>query len=390
MNVTWKRAITVTSAAMMCLVLGVQAGRGQAEPDQKSQKAEDVFKNVQVLRGISVKEFMGTMGFFSAALSLNCSDCHVQESNGILEKYADDTPLKQTARKMVLMVNALNKNNFGSKRLVTCYTCHRGNQRPEITPSLDVQYGTPVDDPDLVETIDPYPNQPTADRILDKYVRALGGAQQLSTIKSIVAKGTYKGYDTANEKVAIEIYAKAPDQASTIVHGENADSVTTYDGSHGWSATADKLMQVLPLTGGDLDGVKMDAALAFPERLAKRFEWQSNFPMESIKGRPVQVIQAKGMGAAGGVKLYFDNLTGLLVRQTRYSDTAVGLIPTRIDYSDYRLVGGIKVPFHRVVTWTDGRSTIDLTVVQPNVAIADTKFAEPPPPRAKAKSAAAR
>ena len=42
--------------------------------------AEDVFKNVQVLRGISVAEFMGTMGFISASLSLNCLDCHVNES----------------------------------------------------------------------------------------------------------------------------------------------------------------------------------------------------------------------------------------------------------------------------------------------------------------------
>ena len=38
--------------------------------------AEDVFKNVQVLRGIPVNDFMGTMGIFSAALGMSCEDCH--------------------------------------------------------------------------------------------------------------------------------------------------------------------------------------------------------------------------------------------------------------------------------------------------------------------------
>src|SRR2546426_725200 len=35
---------------------------------QRPQTAEDVFKNVQVLKGIPVDEFMSTMGIFSAAL----------------------------------------------------------------------------------------------------------------------------------------------------------------------------------------------------------------------------------------------------------------------------------------------------------------------------------
>jgi hypothetical protein len=103
-------------------VLGVAAASGQTAPQQKPQVAEDVFKNVQVLKGISVPEFMGTMGFFSAALSLNCTDCHISDSSGDWGKYADDTPLKRTARRMILMVNALNKNSFGGRRAVTCYS----------------------------------------------------------------------------------------------------------------------------------------------------------------------------------------------------------------------------------------------------------------------------
>src|ERR1700746_4097879 len=100
------RKIRYAMAIMtLCLMgkSGAHAQAGETGMDQKPQMSEDAFKNVQVLRGIPVNEFMGTMGFFSAALSMNCTDCHVNESAGDWKRYADDTPLKQTARRMVLM-----------------------------------------------------------------------------------------------------------------------------------------------------------------------------------------------------------------------------------------------------------------------------------------------
>ena len=73
---------------------------GQAGP-QRPPMAEEVFKNVQLLKGIPVDQFMGTMGFFAAATGLNCTDCHVDESGGNWAKYADDNALKQTTRRMM-------------------------------------------------------------------------------------------------------------------------------------------------------------------------------------------------------------------------------------------------------------------------------------------------
>ena len=134
-----RRTIHCAVATMIVCLMGISLARGQnGQPaaGEKPLMSEDVFKNIQVLRGIPVKEFMGTMGFFAASLSLNCTDCHVSESSNSWARYADDTQLKNTARRMVLMMNAINKGNFEGMRMVTCYSCHRGNQRPEITPSL--------------------------------------------------------------------------------------------------------------------------------------------------------------------------------------------------------------------------------------------------------------
>ena len=98
-----------------------------------------------------------------------------------------------------------------------------------------------------------------------------------------------------------------------------------------------------------------------------------------IGNEDVQVVQ--GMSPANlPVKLYFDSKSGLLVRVIRYIDTAVGRNPMQIDYSDYRDVSGIKLPFHQVITWTDGRTTLNLTGIQLNAPINAEKFAKPAPP----------
>src|SRR5437763_6546407 len=105
---------------------------GAQDTSGRPQMAEDVFKDVQILKGVAVDQFMGTMGFFSASLGLNCTDCHVEKSGGDWARYADDNVRKQTARRMMRMVNTINQMNFGGRQVVTCNTCHRGNSRPNV------------------------------------------------------------------------------------------------------------------------------------------------------------------------------------------------------------------------------------------------------------------
>jgi hypothetical protein len=371
------RVVSTLTAATVCL-LGVSLAYAQAAPQEKPLMADDVFKNIQVLRGLTVDQFMGTMGFIAAALSMNCSECH---HTGSAATYAEDTPMKQTARKMILMVNGLNKANFGGKRMVTCYSCHRSDARPKVTPSLAEQYGTPPpDDPDELEIPDtPSTTAPKPDQILDKYIQALGGAQRLAGITSIVGKGNYEGFDTEGDKFPVEVYAKAPNERTTIVHLRAGDNVRTYDGRNAWNTSAGTLLPVpvFSLTGGDLEGAKIDATLSFPGQIKQVLkDWRTGFPSASVDDKDVDVIQ--GSSADGTpVKLYFDKKTSLLLRQVRYTDTALGLNPTQIDYADYRDVSGVKMPFTLITTWTDGRSTITFSELRANVAIDAAKFAKP-------------
>ena len=372
-----RRAILCVTATAAVWLLAVVLASGQA-PESKTAMAEEVFKNIRVLRGIPVDEFMGTMGVFSAALGWSCEDCH-GTSDTKWEDYAlDATPKKATARRMVTMMASINQTSFGGRQVVTCYTCHRGSNRPRVTPSLALLYGaTTLDEPD--DLIQPARDGPSAVQILDKYIAALGGAQRVAGLSSVVAKGTSAGYGPEGTR-PIEIFARAPGLRTTIIHTLDGDNTTTYDGRAGWIAAPHRPVPVLALTAGELDGVKLDAELSFPSRIKETLSgWRVGVPAE-LDDRAMQVVQGSRPGGALAT-FYFDSQSGLLVRLVRYANSRVGRLPTQIDYADYRDVSGIKIPFRITVTWLDGLEKIELTDVQVNVPIDASKFAKPAAPK---------
>src|SRR5438105_2365627 len=209
---------------LLCLFMAILPALAQ-----RPQMAEDVFKNVQVLKGIPVDEFMSTMGVFSAALGMSCEDCHASNDSK-WENYALDTsPRKQMARRMIRMVTMLNKDNFGGRQMITCWTCHRGTNSPKITPNLTTLYNLPDDPEDIVPQA---PNAPSVDQIFDKYVNALGGAERLNRVTSFIAKGTSVGYGPEGTPRPVEVFARTPAQRTTVIHTQNGDSITTFDGQN--------------------------------------------------------------------------------------------------------------------------------------------------------------
>ena len=369
-------------ATIALWLLNAASAAGQTAPANQLM-SEQAFKNVTVLKGIPVDEFMATMGFIAASTNYNCIDCHVAPKvEGDWSVYAEETPRKEAARRMILMVESINKTNFGGARVVTCYTCHRNVQgAPKITPSLTDQYGEPPPiDPNEVEITRQAAGAPPADQIFDKYLPGCRGAQKAAAITSIVFKGTYQGY--AEPKAPVEIYVKAPNKRAMIVHTDGGNRTTTFDGSNGWVAAPamDKPFPVIRFTGGELDAARLDAVLSFPAGI-KQAITKPLVGSSSIDDKDVAVVQGTASGGRSPVKLYFDKQSGLLVRQVRYADTIIGRVPIQVDYSDYRDVAGagVKLPFHVITTWTDGKSDVLLTSAETNVAISAAKFNQPPP-----------
>ena len=126
---------TIGVGLLFTLGLRAQAPQQAAAPADQGPSAKDKFKNIKVLN-IPASQLRDTMEYFTAALGTNCGTCHVVGPNG--DFAADDRRAKDTARKMIQMVDAFNAN---PDKLVTltCATCHHGKQQAERTPPLAVE-----------------------------------------------------------------------------------------------------------------------------------------------------------------------------------------------------------------------------------------------------------
>ena len=84
------------------------------------------FGGQEVLKELPARQLLPTMFFMRASLGVSCDHCHVD-----FEHFESDANrVKQTAREMMRMVEALNRERFEGERRVNCNTCHRGQPRP--------------------------------------------------------------------------------------------------------------------------------------------------------------------------------------------------------------------------------------------------------------------
>ena len=333
-----------------------------------AKTAVQQFKNIEVLKDIPADELIPTMQFIAGALGVDCEFCHVQHA---MDK--DDKKEKQTARKMMAMELTLNADHFDGHIEVTCFTCHRGSPHPINIPILSPEIANkpPHEHAEANESA-AKPNLPTAEVILDKYLTATGGADAFHKIKTRIEKGTI---DAMGEKYPVEIYSEGPDKRVSISHPSFGESVTAFNGQVGWLGSP---RGTHPMGTLENEAARMDAQLYFPARVRELFQEFNVLPGETVGGHATYLVTAKGAGLPP-VKLYFDQQSGLLLRQVRYAETPLGRNPTQVDYADYRETDGVKIPYQWTLTRTNGSFTIQIQTVQQNAAIDEKLFVMPPP-----------
>ncbi len=107
-------------------------------PKDDTRPAEQVYKNIQVMKGVPADRLVWAMKYFTQALGVRCEHCHVTAPGNPIPGFGawskDDLEAKQTARKMIQMVGSIDKEFFPGKDGPTCWTCHRGSTKPELEP----------------------------------------------------------------------------------------------------------------------------------------------------------------------------------------------------------------------------------------------------------------
>jgi photosynthetic reaction center cytochrome c subunit len=333
------------------------------DTDQQAQEktAEQAFRNIQALKGVPASQLQQVMALFTGSLGVKCSYCHTNSFD------KDDKPTKLAARRMIQMVFDLNRGNFGVKDAVTCYTCHRGQPKPDNVLALGTNpWLTPQP-----AAATPDPSMPTVDQILDHYVRAAGGRELLAKLTTRISRGSRIGADGI--LVPEEVYQKAPNKLLVITTYPNVALNVRLNGQRGWAGDKNKWDEI---SGDQLAELEHEAKFYREISLKELYPTMRPGGKATVGEKEAYVIEASSR-AGHAEKLYFEAQTGLLVRRYREAKTVLGPFPLQTDYEDYQVVDGVKLPL--TIRWSMpgrvwGRRIAE---VKHNVSIEDDQFEAP-------------
>ncbi len=353
---TYFEILVVVVFALFSALYFAPTGETQTVVETAGQK----FKNIKVLNDMPADQMGQVMNIMSASLGVDCKMCHVSNDKDF-EK--DGIDHKDIARKMIKMTWEINKTFFEGKPEVSCNTCHVGHERPVALPSL-------LPPPPPVERPKQPAVKPTVDEILAKYETALGGKDALAKVKSRYIKANRVEPDGKTVEPE-EIWLKGGKYRSETKY---ADYVVTelFDGKN-----ALKLgnTEAIELKAFEAEQMKRDAQLfANPDIRSIYAKLDFRF-LNRIDGREVYMVTATTADNRRE-QLVFDVLTGQLVRRVASAMTVIGQFQYQVDYSDYKDLGGVKLPASTRfampgITWT--RKIVEVK----NNTVDDAKFAAP-------------
>ncbi|HEY6804460.1 MAG TPA: c-type cytochrome [Pyrinomonadaceae bacterium] len=371
------RLLRLTALSLFIVSLTVVAitrTRAQNPPAAQTsteKTADQVHKNIQVLKGLPESQLIPVMEFVNASLGVRCNYCHVN-NNGAWDFASDEKGEKKAAREMMTMTMGINKNSFRGNTEVSCYTCHRGRTSVAHTVPMPLPTPEPPPAPAPSPAGSPQPN-PTADQVIEKYYQAIGGVAAIDKMKARVMKGTLVS-NNGNE-IGYELDQSGPDSVLAILTTPQGVVERAFDGTAGWEKSA---RGVRDLGGEEVGYLRRYPALYTDLKLKEQFSRLNFAGRQKIDGRDVYAL--RGTTTAGKREsLFFDAETGLLVKRTSSTTTPIGNIPEQVEFSDYKDVEGLKLPFTIKVTTIDPMYSVvrKFTEIKLNVPIDAKRFNKP-------------
>jgi hypothetical protein len=217
-----------------------------------------------------------------------------------------------------------------------------------------------------------------------KYVQALGGQQALQNAKTRVMTGTITNRDLTTANVTVT--EKNTGEYRFELATQPIPTIRATNGTSTWQIAAGGF------GGGpnprDLNGFQAQQAVrladfSLPLRLRERYQNLAVKPAyETIEGKSAVVLTGNPYPNVTE-ELAFDRESGLLLRRTVATGSTGGFgimaLGEQIDYSDYRDVSGIKVPFSVRHATNVAVTTAKFSDVKINAPVQDSVFAKPAP-----------
>jgi len=396
-------------------------GRGGQVPCKPGETIGQHYRSIKVLTDLPCTELQLAMQSIAASLGVGCDHCHVTGPGGGFDR--DDKETKDRAREMMRMVAEINTRAFEGRSVVACATCHHGESKPMRTPPIAVEMapwqaaqaarlreqqgrgrggfggpgqpgpegargaippggggpagaGAPAAAPaagrGAAPAEEPKPTE-TVDQVLNKYVQAIGGRDALQKIQSRVMTGTVTLRDL--QQVPVSVEEKLPDSYRLDIQAQPQPQTWAASGSTVWGSGrggGGRGMQ-----GFQAQQARRRADLGAPLNMMQRYPNLTVNRYGTVEGRNTIVLVGRPTEDTTE-QLHFDRETGLLLRRSISTRTTFSPLAEQIDYSDYRDVSGVKMPFTvRFATWNEVQVE-KFTDIKVNVPIDDARFAMPP------------
>jgi photosynthetic reaction center cytochrome c subunit len=327
-----------------------------------SARAEQ--KNVQLLTNMSDLQLQRTMNMMRSSLGVHCDFCHVVDDKGNWQFEKDDKKEKKTAREMIAMVLRLNKEQFGGKVEVSCWTCHRGTTHPASVVTLP-QAAPPF------PTVKPAPQHmpPLAD-VIKKYASSLGNLTRLQKPRILI--GTRESVDGRKAYIQVE---ESAGRVHITLETPNGKAEQVLNEKGGWSKDAQGVYEFPPSGLENFREIARSLELPMPSSIPADARVTGIEPIENH----IAVVVAYNTDAKTQVKLYFDNTTGALNRRVVLKTTPIGVIPQQTDFEEWRDLGDARFPYKIKTSLVDPwvGSSRHYTEVRLDADIDESVFAKP-------------
>lgn len=301
----------------------------QQTAEKQAPTCEQVFKNIQVFKGVPASDLIPSMEFMAASLKFECTDCHNAKD------YSAETRAKETARHMITMQRDINAKNFNNRNQVTCMTCHRGSENPVGTP---VPEGITMRHARLESA-------PKPEDLFAKQTSAVG-----MTTQALVRTGTMTAPNDATHKpetTPVE-FIQAPGGKFRLVAG---DRKIGSDGAQVWYGSNpmfDEPAFIFGRLGKAWRGPDTFTGLDRPTVSGK----------DAIGKTQVVVVRAQSPATNSTQEFWFDAKSNLLDRVMNARRSSLGTVVSVLDYTNYRKVGDIQAPMKVVLTFAGGEQWI--------------------------------
>ena len=308
--------------------------------------AEQVFKKIEVFKGVPASDLLPAMQFMAASMKMECTGCHDAKD------FSADTRAKETSRKMVLMQRDINAKFFNNRLEVTCNSCHNGQEHPAAAP---IPNGIAMRHPRL-------DSPPMPGELIAKHNANVGTASV-----AIVRTGSLTAPSDVTHKVETQPleFIQSTGGKYRMVSGERkagSDGQVTW---YGPNPMVDEPAAVFNRMGRAWRGEDGFAGLVGMSVAGK----------DLIGKTEVIVVRASRPATKSTEELYFDKKSGFLLRMVNFRRSTIGTVISSTDYANYKNVGGAKVPMKITTTFAGGEQWImDFKSAKSDTAVSDAAF----------------